>query len=98
MTSKADAEEELSLAEALAILESKPYEKKKTTWRDQVHRLRLLMFCESSLFAAKTAAAATVFAILIYADTTRAWFISYALSGGLLTVIVALAPTLGGFF
>ncbi|KAG8888779.1 hypothetical protein FRB98_006791 [Tulasnella sp. 332] len=96
MASKADAEEEeLSLAEALAILESKPYERKKTTWRHQVHRFRMLMFCENSLFAAKTAAAATVFAILIYADTTRKWFISYALSGGLLTIIVALAPTLG---
>ena len=51
-----------------------------------------------SIYAGKTAAATTVFAILIYANTTRPWFISYGLTGGLITVVVALAPTLGEFF
>jgi len=36
-----------------------------------------------------------VFAMFILAKSTRAWFIKYSLSSGLITVVVALAPTLG---
>ncbi|KAG8991643.1 hypothetical protein FRB94_000915 [Tulasnella sp. JGI-2019a] len=95
VVTKEGTDEECSLAEAIALLESKPYTKRVITWADRVHQIRMLMFSDNSLFAAKTAAAASVFAIFIYAKSTRAWFISYSLSGGLLTVIVALAPTLG---
>jgi len=31
----------------------------------------------------------------VFADTTKQWFISYGMTSGLLTCIVALAPTLG---
>jgi hypothetical protein len=34
----------------------------------------------------------------VFAEITRQWFINYGLTSGLLTVIVALAPTLGMWY
>ncbi|KAG8699563.1 hypothetical protein FRC09_006546, partial [Ceratobasidium sp. 395] len=39
--------------------------------------------------------ATLIFAVLIWAPNTRPWFINYGLTGGLITVVVALTPTLG---
>ncbi|KAH7097462.1 hypothetical protein BKA62DRAFT_774265 [Auriculariales sp. MPI-PUGE-AT-0066] len=42
-----------------------------------------------------TAAGALVFAMLLFAASTRAFFINYALTSGVLTLIVSISPTLG---
>ncbi|KIJ47171.1 hypothetical protein M422DRAFT_28858 [Sphaerobolus stellatus SS14] len=95
---KSRAEDEsvdIPLQEALAILEQRPYTPVVLNiWQrlDQVHRL---IQSPTSIYAAKTAAAASVFGTLIYASVPRPWFISYSLSSGVLTIVVALAPTLG---
>ncbi|KAG8888780.1 hypothetical protein FRB98_006792 [Tulasnella sp. 332] len=86
---------ELSLAEAMAMLESRPYVRKQYTWGERIHQIRAKVTDQTSLFALKAAAAATVYAMFIYAAKTRSWFVSYALSSGLLTIVLALAPTLG---
>ncbi|KAG8962337.1 hypothetical protein FRC03_004345 [Tulasnella sp. 419] len=86
---------DLSLREAMAILESKPYEKPKVTPWDRVHNLKIWLTSNDSIYAAKAAAATSIFAVLLWANTTRQWFISYGTTSGLITVTVALAPTLG---
>ncbi|KAG8952106.1 hypothetical protein FRC04_005106 [Tulasnella sp. 424] len=86
---------DLSFGEAMSILEGRPWHPKEVNFWQRVHALKMWLLGPNSLYAAKTAGAATVFAIFIYVDTTRSWFISYNLTGGLITVVVALAPTLG---
>ncbi|KAG8991644.1 hypothetical protein FRB93_002631 [Tulasnella sp. JGI-2019a] len=86
---------DLSLGEAMAMLEGRPYVRKTYTWGERIHQLRAMATDTTSLFALKSAAAATVFAMFIYCESTRLWFVQYALSSGLLTIVVALAPTLG---
>lgn len=81
--------------EAIALLETKPYKPKTVSLSQRVHALKTWALNKHSIFAGKVAAAATVFSVLILVDTTREWFISYNLPTGLITVVVALAPTLG---
>ncbi|KAG8908778.1 hypothetical protein FRB99_003016 [Tulasnella sp. 403] len=92
---ESDEYADLSLAQAIAILESRPWQPKKLTIWHRVHALKMWFLGSNSLYALKSAAATTVFAIFIYANKTRQWFISYSLTGGLITVVVALAPTIG---
>ena len=86
---------DLSLHEAIAVLESKPYKPDQIDPSQRIHALKMWILGKNSLYAAKTAAAATVFALFIYIDTTRKWFLDYNVTTGMITVIVALAPTLG---
>ncbi|KAI5477995.1 hypothetical protein MNV49_005687 [Pseudohyphozyma bogoriensis] len=48
-----------------------------------------------SIYALKTAVATTTYAVFILAPSLRAWFVDYGLTTGVLTIVVALAPTLG---
>ncbi|KIM23580.1 hypothetical protein M408DRAFT_253625 [Serendipita vermifera MAFF 305830] len=86
---------ELSIKEALALLENKPFTPVTTTILQKIGKFNEKLSSDTSVFAFKSAAAASVFATLIFAETTRQWFIDYGLTAGLLTCIVALAPTLG---
>ncbi|CCA70282.1 hypothetical protein PIIN_04221 [Serendipita indica DSM 11827] len=86
---------ELSIKEALALLENKPFTPVKKSPIQRIEEFNKWLKSDTSIFAAKSAAAASVFATLIFASTTRQWFISYGLTSGLLTCVVALAPTLG---
>jgi hypothetical protein len=107
--------QELSIKEALAILENREYTPVREQLWEKVNKCKDALQSDSSVFAAKAAAAATVFAILsgsilkfrrhwltgtpsVFAETTRQWFINYGLTSGLLTVVVALAPTLGMWY
>ncbi|KAG8964460.1 hypothetical protein FRC03_001776 [Tulasnella sp. 419] len=94
-TVAANEEKDLSLGEAMAVLESRPHQKEKRSIWHYVHDIKVFLLGSDSVYAAKTSAAATIYSILLLADTTRQWFISYSMTGGLLTVVVALAPTLG---
>ncbi|KAG8728006.1 hypothetical protein FRC11_011969, partial [Ceratobasidium sp. 423] len=86
---------ELCVREALAILEQKEFVPKKTNFWQKLERAKRLLESPTSIYAGKTAAATLIFAVLIWAPTTRQWFINYGLTGGLITVVVALTPTLG---
>ena len=79
----------------MALLESKTCEMPKRDLWSFLHNLKTQLYSPTSVYAAKTAAAATLYALLIFIEGSRQWFISYGMTGGLLTVVVALAPTLG---
>ena len=100
------------MAEALALLENREYKPKKKSLLQRLDHFEHLLRTPTSIFAAKTAAAATVYAVrassinsdisytivkqlLILVQKPQTWFIKYGLTSGLLTIIVALAPTLG---
>jgi hypothetical protein len=55
---------ELSIKEALAILENRKYNPVKERLWEKVNRVKSVLQSDSSVFAAKAAAAATVFAVL----------------------------------
>ncbi|CAE6373431.1 unnamed protein product [Rhizoctonia solani] len=86
---------ELCVREALATLEQQAYVPKETNVWQKLERAKRLFESPTSIYAAKTAAATLIFAVLIWAPATRQWFINYGLTGGLITVVVALTPTLG---
>ncbi|KAH7337158.1 hypothetical protein B0J17DRAFT_666475 [Rhizoctonia solani] len=67
----------------------------QTNFWQKLERAKHLLESPTSIYAGKTAAATLIFAVLIWAPTTRQWFINYGLTGGLITVVVALTPTLG---
>ncbi|KAF8591763.1 hypothetical protein K439DRAFT_1326105 [Ramaria rubella] len=87
-----DSDDELTLPKALALLEKKTYTPVKLNLWQHLDNFQQLVQSPTSIFAAKTAAAASVFGTLIYASNARQWFIDYSLTSGLLTVVVALAP------
>jgi hypothetical protein len=75
---KSRAEEDdpdMPLQEALALLEKRPYTPVKPNFWQTLDRLQRLVQGPMSIFAAKSAAAASAFATLIYAEKTRSWFI-----------------------
>ncbi|KAG8699562.1 hypothetical protein FRC09_006545 [Ceratobasidium sp. 395] len=86
---------ELSVREALAILEQKEYVPTTMNIWQKLGQIARLLESPTSIYAAKTAAATLIFAVLIWAPDTRQWFMNYGLTGGLITVVVALTPTLG---
>lgn len=59
-----EQERELSIKEALAILENKEYNPVKEKLSEKVNRCKAVLQSDASVFAAKVAAAATVFAVL----------------------------------
>ncbi|GAB1520598.1 hypothetical protein RhiTH_003678 [Rhizoctonia solani] len=86
---------ELCVREALAILEQQEYVPQNVNIWQKLERAKRLFESPTSIYAGKTAAATLIFAVLIWAPATRQWFINYGLTGGLITVVVALTPTLG---
>jgi len=90
-----DKDVDMPIQEALALLEQRPYIPVKLNIWQRLDLLQQFIQSPTSIFAAKTAAAASVFGTLIYASVPRPWFISFALNSGILTIVVALAPTLG---
>ncbi|KAG8896072.1 hypothetical protein FRC00_006540, partial [Tulasnella sp. 408] len=57
---------ELSFREAMSVLEGRSCETKKLNFWQRVHGIKMWLLGPNSLYAAKTAGAATVFAIFIY--------------------------------
>ncbi|ELU44412.1 hypothetical protein AG1IA_01553 [Rhizoctonia solani AG-1 IA] len=82
---------ELCVREALAILEQQEYVPQNVNIWQKLERAKRLFESPTSIYAGKTAAATLIF----WAPATRQWFINYGLTGGLITVVVALTPTLG---
>lgn len=85
---------ELSVAEALAFLEGTPYTKVKPNIWQKLEDIEQRLRSPTSVYAFKTAAAATIFAVLILHPVPRPWFINFGLTSGALTIVTALTPTL----
>lgn len=92
-----DSSRDLSVAEALALLEHRPYTKEKPNVWQRLEKVELWFRGPTSVYAAKTAAAATIYAILILHPVPRPWFISFGMTSGTLTIATALTPTLYAF-
>ncbi|KZV83005.1 hypothetical protein EXIGLDRAFT_843280 [Exidia glandulosa HHB12029] len=88
-------ERDLGFKEAMALLEQRTYTPQKKTLLQRLKQIERAARSPTSIFALKTAAGAIVFAMLLFATTTRAFFIKYSLTGGLLTLMVSISPTLG---
>lgn len=68
------------MKEALNILEKRPHNPRKRTIWHRVVEFEKLTRSPTSIFALKTACAATVYATLMWGDKTRDWFVSYGLA------------------
>ncbi|KAG8791858.1 hypothetical protein FRC17_008698, partial [Serendipita sp. 399] len=88
-------EEELSVKEALAILEEKPFVPARRTFWQKVDAVNQFFKTDQSIYALKAAAIASIFSVLFYAPVTHAWFNSYAMQASLLAAMVAFEQTLG---
>ena len=85
---------DLSVSEALALLEHRPYTPPKHNTFQQLERVEHWFHTPNSIYAAKTACAVTIFAVLILHPVPRPWFIKFGMSGGAVTIVSALTPTL----
>ncbi|KAL5513531.1 hypothetical protein ACEPAH_3930 [Sanghuangporus vaninii] len=86
---------ELSVAEAVALLEHRTYTRPGPSIFQRIYAAEQWLRGPSSIYAAKTAAATTIFAVLILHPVPRQWFINFGMVGGALTIVTALQPTLG---
>lgn len=85
----------MSLPEALALLQNKIYQAPKTTIWTLLEKVRSVLFSEVSFFAFKVALAVSCYAVFILAPSLQSFFVEYALTGGIITIVVAISPTLG---
>ncbi|KAG8813161.1 hypothetical protein FRC18_002640, partial [Serendipita sp. 400] len=72
-------DEELSVKEALAILEEKEFSPEPLTFWQKVDGINQFLKTDQSVYALKAAAIAGIFAVLFYAPVTHNWFNSYAM-------------------
>jgi hypothetical protein len=84
------AQRELSMHEALALLEGREYVREKPNIWLRLSNIEKHFRSPLSIYAFKVAAAAMVFGALIWADGTRKWFLSYTIASSMLTLVVAL--------
>ena len=85
---------DLSVAEALALLEHRPHTPIKLNIFQRLEKLEKLIRSPNSIYAAKCAAAAGIFSVLLLHPVPRPWFLSFGLSSGTLTIVTAMTPTL----
>ena len=85
----------MSLKEALAFLDNRIYIKPKVPFFIRLVHLEQALRSERSLYALKTAVAVSVLAVFLLAPSLQGFFVEYSLTGGLITLVVALAPSLG---
>ncbi|KAG0142002.1 hypothetical protein CROQUDRAFT_67719 [Cronartium quercuum f. sp. fusiforme G11] len=94
-TSEHDEKVELSMRQALDSLEGRPHVPTKISVLRWLIRLEEYLRGPDSICAFKTACAVIVLGILFWANHTRKFAISFSLTSGLITVVVAITPTLG---
>ncbi|KAL8293775.1 hypothetical protein RQP46_000476 [Phenoliferia psychrophenolica] len=88
----------VALAEALAAVRGIDHVVPKVSLGARIVKLEALARSDTSLYAFKTACAVIVFAVFLLAPSLKTFFVTYGLTGGLITIIVAMAPTLGQTF
>ncbi|KAK4696212.1 hypothetical protein P7C70_g8416, partial [Phenoliferia sp. Uapishka_3] len=86
----------LALAKALAAIRGFEFSvPKKLSLGVRLAGLERLARSDNSLYAFKTACAVSVYAVFLLAPSLKAFFVEYGLTGGIITIVVAMAPTLG---
>ncbi|GAA5917094.1 hypothetical protein JCM6882_009495 [Rhodosporidiobolus microsporus] len=88
----------MSLREAIAKLSGRDFEPRRLNLWQQIAGLERVLRSDMSIYAAKTAAAVSVYAVFLLAPSLQTFFINYGLTSGIITIVVALAPTLGQTF
>ncbi|KAF8335904.1 uncharacterized protein EI90DRAFT_3120148 [Cantharellus anzutake] len=88
-------EPNLSMRQALALLQSREYKPHRSNIWVGLERLEAAFISPTSMAAAKVTGACLVFGTFFWAEHTRSWFILYNIYTSLLTLIVCMAPTLG---
>ena len=87
----------LNLQQALAILHGQPYTEPRKPFVHYIVRAERWAWSQRSTYAAKVAMAATVYAVFALAPVLQEQvFLKIGQVSALITVIVAVAPTLGG--
>lgn len=86
----------MPMYKALALLEGRtPVQPKGENFATRLLKVETLLRSDISLTALKTAAAGITFTTLLLAPSSRAFFTSYGLTGGVLSVVVAMSPSMG---
>ena len=88
--SEAEINRELSMKEAMAMLEGRPYKPTKPTIWQRIDKLEATTRSPLSVYAFKVTGAAMVFGALLWAQGSRLFFEKYSIAGSLLTIVVAL--------
>jgi hypothetical protein len=75
-----ETQKEMSMKEALCLLEQKPYTPTKPNAWQRLADFENFLRSPDSIYALKTALAAIVYTTLLWAPKTRGWFINYGLT------------------
>lgn len=87
----------MKLQEALAVLHGKEYKPEKKSRMHYLVRAERWFWGQRSLYALKVAMGATIYTVFALAPTLQTHvFLPFGQVSALITVIVAIAPTLGG--
>ncbi|BGP44750.1 hypothetical protein JCM10450v2_000564 [Rhodotorula kratochvilovae] len=85
----------MTLREAVARLAGRDFVPPKKSFWVRIAELERLFRSPDSIYAAKTAAAVSVYGVFILAPSLKAFFVDYGLTSGIITIVVAMAPSLG---
>ncbi|KAM0751307.1 hypothetical protein T439DRAFT_325453 [Meredithblackwellia eburnea MCA 4105] len=85
----------MTLVEALSALRGVEYHSPKVPLIERFMAVEKWFRTDRSLYAFKVALGATVYSVLLLAPTPRKFYIEYSMTSSLITVIVAIAPSLG---
>ncbi|GAA5865035.1 hypothetical protein JCM1840_005715 [Sporobolomyces johnsonii] len=89
--------DQMDLQEALATLHGKEYKPVKKPWIRYIADGEAWLRSQRSIYAAKVAMGASVYAVFALAPTLQEHvFLKIGMVSSLITIIVAIAPTLGG--
>ncbi|GAA5951640.1 hypothetical protein JCM21900_000535 [Sporobolomyces salmonicolor] len=89
--------DQMDLQEALATLHGQEYKPIKKSWIRYIADWEAWLRSQRSIYAAKVAMGASVYAVFALAPTLQEHvFLKIGMISSLITIIVAIAPTLGG--
>ncbi|KAA1112897.1 hypothetical protein PGT21_014793 [Puccinia graminis f. sp. tritici] len=89
------AEEEMTMREALETLKGNQYVPNKMSLLERVLLIEKFLRSPDSICAFKVACAVTTLAVLYWCDSTRDFAQKYNLNTAIITLVVAITPTLG---
>ncbi|GAA6004360.1 hypothetical protein JCM10207_000685 [Rhodosporidiobolus poonsookiae] len=92
---KKEADEAMSVRQAIAKLSGRDFVPKPRNFWRTIAELERLVRTDTSIYALKTAAAVSVYAVFLLAPSLSSFFINYGLTAGIITLVVAMAPSLG---
>ncbi|MBW0463541.1 hypothetical protein O181_003256 [Austropuccinia psidii MF-1] len=85
----------LTIREALDILEKRDHYPMKVNWLQQCLGVEKFLRSSESCCAFKVACGVIVLAIMFWSKTTRSFALDYSLNSAVITITVAITPTLG---